>query len=122
MGGGGRGKKKAAGPDGIPNEAWIYGGENPSNKLVCVIGKVWDGEGIPEDWRSSTVIPLYKKGDVLDTKNYRGISLLLLSTAYKIYTEAIRNRLVKRWRRKVFCRRDKQDLGKGGRRWTTYTY
>ena len=86
-------KKKAAGLDGIPNEAWIYGGEALTNKLIGIIGKVWEGEGVPEDWKTAIVVPLYKKGEVNETRNYRGISLL--PTAYKIYTEVIRMRLVK---------------------------
>jgi len=36
---------------------------------------------------------LYKRGDKDKTGNYRGISLLY--TAYKIYTEVVKNRLEK---------------------------
>ena len=84
-------KKKAAGIDDIPNEVWLYGGEDLVNNQVCVIGKVWDGEKIPEDWKTAIIVPLYKKGDVNNPGNYRGISLL--STGYKLYTEVILGRL-----------------------------
>ena len=85
-------KRKAAGPDGIPNEVWLYGGRDLINKLVCIIGKVWDGQGLPEDWKTGVIVPLYKKGNPNEAKNYRGITLM--STAYKLYTEVIRKRLV----------------------------
>ena len=86
-------KKKAAGFDGIPNEVWIHGGENLVNKLIGLIGKVWNGEDIPEDWKIGIIVPLYKKGDPNNVANYRGITLL--STAYKLYTEVLRRRLEK---------------------------
>jgi hypothetical protein len=38
---------------------------------------VLDGEGIPDDWRHSVLVPLYKgKGDVRDCGAYRGVKLL----------------------------------------------
>ena len=79
--------------DGIPNEAWTFGGEGLRLKLIGILGKVWDGEGFPEERKTGIVVPLYKKGDINEPKNYRGISLL--STAYKIYTEVLRKILVK---------------------------
>ena len=39
---------------------------------------------VPKDWQRAIVVPLYKgKGDRLDCKNYRGISLL--SIPGKVY-------------------------------------
>jgi len=38
---------------------------------------------IPEEWRTTVVIPIHKKRDRNNPDNYRGISLL--NTAYKIY-------------------------------------
>lgn len=46
---------------------------------------------LPEDWRKGLIVPLYKRGDTESVKNYRGVSLLC--SAYKIYTEVIRNRM-----------------------------
>jgi hypothetical protein len=35
------------------------------------------GEGIPDEWRCSVLVPLYKgKGDVRDCGAYRGVKLL----------------------------------------------
>ncbi|OXU18573.1 hypothetical protein TSAR_007230 [Trichomalopsis sarcophagae] len=83
--------RKAAGVDEIPNEVWIHGGEDLVNRLICVLGKIWDGDDMPEEWKTGLIVPLFKKGDTNDTKNCRGISLL--STAYKLYMEVIRKRL-----------------------------
>ena len=44
----------------------------------------FESGGVPEDWRSAAIIPLYKgKGEKTEFKNYRGISLL--SVVGKIY-------------------------------------
>ena len=31
---------------------------------------------MPHDWRTSTVVPIYKKGSVMDCASYRGVKLL----------------------------------------------
>jgi len=43
---------------------------------------VWNKEELPEEWKESIIVPIYKKGDKIDCSNYRGISLL--PTTYKI--------------------------------------
>ena len=47
---------------------------------------------MPEDWRTSLISPLYKKGerDVIDNYNYREISLLS-TAAYKIYAMMLKD-------------------------------
>ena len=86
-----RKEKKAPGPDGIPNEAWKYATMEVKKKLGEVINGVWRGEGFPTEWRTGNIIPIYKKGDKEEVKNYRGITLM--DTGYKIYAEIIRRRL-----------------------------
>jgi len=84
-------KKKAAGYDGIPMEAWLYGGKAVREGLIDVIRQAWK-EGItPRDWKMSVIVPIFKKGDQDRAENYRGISLLC--TAYKIFAEILRGRL-----------------------------
>ncbi|XP_063588600.1 uncharacterized protein LOC134765749 [Penaeus indicus] len=42
-----------------------------------ILKKIWDGENIPEDWRTRILVPVYKKkGDVLKCGNHRSIKLL----------------------------------------------
>ncbi|XP_020285268.1 golgin subfamily A member 6-like protein 6 [Pseudomyrmex gracilis] len=85
--------KKAAGIDGIPMEAWRYGGEAVKKGLTEMIEEVWKRMKIPEEWRKSIVVPIYKRGNQEQAENYRRISLLC--TAYKIYAEIIREKLEK---------------------------
>jgi hypothetical protein len=46
---------------------------------------------LPQQWKESIIVPIYKKGDKTDFNNYRGISLL--STAYKILSNILLARL-----------------------------
>ena len=90
---------------------WLYGGEDIVGKLICVIGKIWDGDELPKDWRTGIIVPLFKKGDPNEAKNYRGITLL--STAYKIYTEVIRKRLEKEVEEKMLLPEGQAGFRKG---------
>ncbi|XP_011685761.1 PREDICTED: uncharacterized protein PF11_0207-like [Wasmannia auropunctata] len=86
-------KKKAAGIDGIPTEAWLYAGEWLRGRLLDLLKLIWRRGKIPNNWKKSIVVPIYKRGDKEVPGNYRGISLLC--TAYKIYAEILRKRLEK---------------------------
>jgi len=46
---------------------------------------------LPEEWKESTIVPIYKKDDKTDCSSYRGISLFL--TAYKILSNILLSRL-----------------------------
>lgn len=83
-------KRKAAGIDEIPMEAWMFGGEL-SGCLRDLLVQIWKEEKIPEDWKVSMIVPIHKKGDQEKAENYRGVSLLC--TGYKIYAEILRERL-----------------------------
>jgi hypothetical protein len=48
-------------------------------------------EELPQQWKESITVPIYKKGDKTDCNNYRGISLL--STAHKILSNILLARL-----------------------------
>ena len=50
-----------------------------AHKLII---SVRNKEELPEEWKESIIVPIYKRGDKTDSSSYRGISLL--STTYRI--------------------------------------
>jgi hypothetical protein len=42
---------------------------------------------MPVDWKVELIWPIYKKGDPLECKNYRGITLT--NVGYKIFSEVL---------------------------------
>jgi hypothetical protein len=76
-------RHKSPGIDQIPAElikAWGRIIQSEIHKLIII--SVWNKEELPEEWKESVIVPIYKRGDTTDCSNYRGISLLL--TRYKI--------------------------------------
>lgn len=69
--------EKAVGIDSIPMEAWRYGGNVIKNGLIEVIRKIWKTGNIPEEWKQSIVVPLYKRGDRKRRKLQRDIPSML---------------------------------------------
>ena len=64
-------KGKAQGPDDIPVEAWIALGNKSVEFLVKFFNRLLRGEKMPDEWRKSVLVPLYKgKGDVKECGNY----------------------------------------------------
>ncbi|XP_024872374.1 uncharacterized protein LOC112454952 [Temnothorax curvispinosus] len=108
---------KAAGVDGIPMEAWLYGGAAVRGGLIDLLKLIWKESKIPTEWRTSIVV-LYKRGDKERTENYREISLLC--TAYKVYAEILRNRLEEIMERKGMIPDSQAGFRKGGPRWLIY--
>ena len=58
--------------------------------------KLWqsvlDGKGMPEEWKTSVVVPIFKgKGDVINCRVYRGVKLL--EHAMKIVERVLENRI-----------------------------
>ena len=51
--------------------------------LTKLFNKIWEEERIPKYWEVGIVITLFKKRDINNFSNYRGITLL--SVVLKIY-------------------------------------
>ena len=56
-----------------------------------LIPKIWEKEELPADWENSITCPIYEKGDRMQCKNYRPITLL--NVTYKIFATILCNRL-----------------------------
>ena len=70
-------KGKAQGPDDIPVEVWIALGNKGVEFLVNFFNRLLQGEKMPDEWRRSMLVPLYKgKGDIKECENYWGIKLM----------------------------------------------
>ena len=83
---------KSPGADAIPVETLKAGGQPLKTLLLDLMNKAWSSAIVPEEWNESIICPIYKnKGDPLDCKNYRGISLM--SHAGKIYERILETRL-----------------------------
>ena len=80
------------GPDGIPVEVWKALGGEGVEILWDLFSKIFRQEKMPDSWRNSTMVPIYKgKGDIQDCTNYRGIKLI--SHTMKIYERIIEQRI-----------------------------
>ena len=64
--------------DQIPVELIKAGGKTICCEICKLIIFIWNKEELPEEWKESVIVPIYKKGDKTDcsTSNYRGRSLL----------------------------------------------
>jgi hypothetical protein len=82
---------KSPGTDNIPAKLMKAGGETLYSEIHRLICSTWNKEELPQQWKESIIVPIYKKGDKTDCNNYPGISLL--STAYKILTNILLVRL-----------------------------
>ena len=83
---------KAVGPDGIPVDAWKCLGEMAVGLLTRLFNKILESERMPEEWRLSVLVPIFKnKGDVQSCGNYRGIKLL--SHTMKVWERVVEARL-----------------------------
>jgi len=71
----------------IPGELSKVGGRTIHSEIYKLIISIWRKEILPEEWKESIIVPIYKKGNKIDCSNYRGISLL--PTTYKILSSML---------------------------------
>ena len=86
-------KNKACGTDCLPIEVAKALGDEGAIWMTGVLNEAMR-EGIPEEWRTSTITPIYKqKGYPLECNNFRGITLL--SHTLKLWERVVESRLRK---------------------------
>ena len=83
--------KKAAGPDGIVGELLKNAGGDVIDFFIIFFNVLFQKGMYPESWSEGIVLPLYKKGNVNDPSNYRGITLSDVTS--KLYSSIINCRL-----------------------------
>ncbi|TRY54571.1 hypothetical protein DNTS_001573 [Danionella cerebrum] len=83
---------KAVGPDDIPVEVWKCLGETAVEFLSRLFNRILESEKMPEEWRRSVLVPIFKnKGDVQSCNNDRGIKLM--SHTMKLWERVVEARL-----------------------------
>jgi hypothetical protein len=84
---------KSPGIGQISVELIKAGGSKFCSEIHKLIISIWNKEELPNQWKESIIVPVYKRGDKTDCSNYRGISLL--TTAYKILSNILLSRLTR---------------------------
>ena len=86
-------RDKSSGSDNILNEYFLEAGDILLSHLTELFNLVLDSCHFPESWSDGIIIPLFKKGDRTDVKNFRGITLV--SCLSKLFTSVLNSRIMK---------------------------
>ena len=84
-------KHKSQGTDKIPAELIKAGGKTIRPAIHKLTKSISNKEELPEEWKESIIVPMYKKSNKTDCSNKRGISVL--STMNKILSSILLSRL-----------------------------
>ena len=86
---------KAAGIDGIPAE-FLKADTNITGRLLLpLFQKVWEEEVYPTEWKEGVIVKIPKKGNLTNCNNWRGLTLLSMSSKImaRIILERIKDRI-----------------------------
>ena len=83
---------KSHGLDYVLNEYFIEFKEIFLPQLCIIFNRILASGFFPTQWSDAVIIPVFKKGDPDDPKNYRGISLI--SCFCKLFTSILNPRLI----------------------------
>ena len=84
-------RHKSTGIDQISAELIKARGRTIRYGIHKLINSIWNKEELPEEWKESITVPMYRNGDKADCSNYRGISLL--GNRHKILSNILLSRL-----------------------------
>ena len=82
---------KAPGVDQIPPEFYKCIRDNILGYLKSLYNTIFNKAKFPTAWATAIIVPIFKRGNVDNPNNYRGISLLNILS--KIFTSVLTNRL-----------------------------
>jgi len=71
---------RSPGTDQIPAELIKPGSRTIHYEIHILIIYIWNKEELPEEWKQSIIVPIYKNGDKTGCSNYRGSRSLYPST------------------------------------------
>ena len=83
---------KSCSEDYILNEVFIKCSDILLPILHKLFNDIFHSGFFPEEWTKACIVPVFKKGDVNDANNYRGISLV--SCFGKLFTSILNNRII----------------------------
>ena len=69
---------KSPGIDQIPTRLMKAEGRTIRHEIHKLIISIWNKKELPEEWKESIIVPIYKKGDKTDCNNYRDILICRL--------------------------------------------
>jgi hypothetical protein len=84
-------KCKSLCSDQIAAELIQAGGETLVSVIHRLVNSIWNKEALPDQWKESVIVSVYKKGVKTDFSNYHGTSLL--STLYKMFSNVLLSRI-----------------------------
>jgi len=61
--------------------------------LTKLCNDIWQTKNVQSEWRNGIIIPLPKKGDLTDCNNWRGIALLPVYHAGKVFSSVLLGRI-----------------------------
>jgi hypothetical protein len=78
---------KSPGTEQILAELIQAGGNTLWYEICKLINSIWNKQELPQQWKESIIVPIYKRGDKSDCSYYRGISMLPI--IYKILSDIL---------------------------------
>ena len=83
---------KTPGEDEITAEMLKGRGKEICNVLCQIFSNIWENEEAPEEWKSGLIVKLPKRGDLTTCDNWRGVTLLSLTS--KVFSRILLDRFL----------------------------